>query len=470
MVNAINKSNEAHNKEISLIQERIDASKELVETIKAETDESLSELSVHEDLYEELTGIVDQNGKIKEGYEERAQFITDQLSQAYGTEIKIVDGVIEKYDELTQTFDELMDKKRADVIVQSYAQAWEDSAKKIGSAEEEMKQAKKNFEESEKQLKAALESASNQTSDLGIINQMTVNEQRAYEEARETYNKSEESYKQYLQNMQTYEQLYQAALEGDYEKVNRIHQEGISVTRETINTSSVQIAEEYATAAQQQSKIYGNTLEKKLKTETERGIFSAAQAMIDSAPQLQNAAQKMVNSVSDPIKSLNPVAWGADLVIGVVKGIEDEIPIATAAASGLAAAISAYLHFTRPDKGPLREYEKWPVHFVDRYSELLKAQQKKLSDAAQGLSFELYSEMENPKISSFYNTANEIENRINANINPARQEITVNLAKGTSQGMSLNQTNNFYSPQALSPAETARLNRINVRNTIKAMR
>jgi hypothetical protein len=66
--------------------------------------------------------------------------------------------------------------------------------------------------------------------------------------------------------------------------------------------------------------------------------------------------------------------------------------------------------------------------------------------------------------------ASGIERKINANINPARQEITVNLAKGTSQGMSLNQTNNFYSPQALSPAETARLNRINVRNTIKAMR
>lgn len=66
--------------------------------------------------------------------------------------------------------------------------------------------------------------------------------------------------------------------------------------------------------------------------------------------------------------------------------------------------------------------------------------------------------------------ANGIERKISANISPARQAVTVNLPKGNMGGMSLNQTNNFYSPEALSPAETARLNRINVRNTIKAMR
>ena len=66
--------------------------------------------------------------------------------------------------------------------------------------------------------------------------------------------------------------------------------------------------------------------------------------------------------------------------------------------------------------------------------------------------------------------ANGIERRISANISPERQAIMVNLPKGNTGGMSLTQTNNFYSPEALSPAETARLNRINVRNAIKAMR
>lgn len=65
--------------------------------------------------------------------------------------------------------------------------------------------------------------------------------------------------------------------------------------------------------------------------------------------------------------------------------------------------------------------------------------------------------------------ANSIERGIRANIMPERQEISVVMPSG-STGTTLNQTNNFYSPEALSPAETARLNRVNVRRTIQALR
>ena len=44
-----------------------------------------------------------------------------------------------------------------------------------------------------------------------------------------------------------------------------------------------------------------------------------------------------------------------------------------------------------------------------------------------------------------------------------------NSASKSYLGPTLNQTNNFYSPKALSPAETARLNRNNVRATIRAL-
>lgn len=65
--------------------------------------------------------------------------------------------------------------------------------------------------------------------------------------------------------------------------------------------------------------------------------------------------------------------------------------------------------------------------------------------------------------------ANSIERRFYANTNPERQSINVNIPGGNT-GTTLNQTNNFYSPESLSPAETARLNRTNVRRTIQALR
>ena len=53
--------------------------------------------TVHSNLVKELENIVDANGKIKEGYEERAKFIVTTLNNAYGTEISISNNKIENY-------------------------------------------------------------------------------------------------------------------------------------------------------------------------------------------------------------------------------------------------------------------------------------------------------------------------------------------------------------------------------------
>lgn len=470
LVDAINSSNAAHDQEIEKIQERIDQSRELTETIKQETDESLSELSVHEDLFKELQGIADENGKIQEGYESRAQFITDQLSQAYGTEITIVDGVIQKYDELSQTFEDLMDKKRADVIVESYAEAWTDSSKKIAEAEENMNTAREEFEQKEQELRDAIIEASSQTDDLGIINQITWNEQRAYEEAREIYNKQEELHAEHLKNIKTYESLYQASLEGNYDEVTRIHKEGLEVERNTISESSNDIANVYGKLATYASDVYGTELSRGLVASTNSGAYAAQEALKRTTPDFEAASKTVANAIGVPFESLNSSKWGSDLVKGLAAGINSEIPTLEGAAVGAALAISSVLHFSRPDEGPLREYEKWPVHFGDRYTQLLEAQKNKFARAAEELSLGFYSGVPTFQVSQSREIIHSIENRISANISPARQAVTVNLPKGNMGGMSLNQTNNFYSPEALSPAETARLNRINVRNAIKAMR
>ena len=56
------------------------------------------EFAPTEALVNELRTMVDENGKVKEGYEERAQAITEQLAEAFNTEITYQNGVIEKYD------------------------------------------------------------------------------------------------------------------------------------------------------------------------------------------------------------------------------------------------------------------------------------------------------------------------------------------------------------------------------------
>lgn len=61
------------------------------------------------------------------------------------------------------------------------------------------------------------------------------------------------------------------------------------------------------------------------------------------------------------LKSLpgQALQWGKDMIMGFVNGIVSSIGSIISAVSNVAATITSYLHFSRPDVGPLHEYEKW---------------------------------------------------------------------------------------------------------------
>lgn len=53
------------------------------------------------------------------------------------------------------------------------------------------------------------------------------------------------------------------------------------------------------------------------------------------------------------------VGWGRDFIQGLVDGIWGMIGSVVDAVSNVASTITSYLHFSRPDVGPLRQYEEW---------------------------------------------------------------------------------------------------------------
>lgn len=96
-----------------------------------------SEYGYYQQLWDELQGIVDQNGKIKKGYEERVAFITSTLSSALGTEISITDGVIDKYGELKTSIDQLIQKQKQEAILSAYKDSYTEAMKKQTEAQSE---------------------------------------------------------------------------------------------------------------------------------------------------------------------------------------------------------------------------------------------------------------------------------------------------------------------------------------------
>lgn len=113
-----------------------------------------TQFGYYQQLWDELQGIVDQNGKIKEGYEERAAFITSTLSEILGVEIETTDGVMQKYGELTQSIDQVIQKKKAEAILSAYE---DDYTTAIKNQTQAAKEVSRTFDDYSEALRASEE-------------------------------------------------------------------------------------------------------------------------------------------------------------------------------------------------------------------------------------------------------------------------------------------------------------------------
>ena len=93
-----------------------------------------SEISVLQAEADELRNITDENGKVKEGYENRAQYILNELNSALGTEYKMNDGIISQYQDLKDNIDQLIAKKKAEAMLDAYKGEYAEAMKKKAEA------------------------------------------------------------------------------------------------------------------------------------------------------------------------------------------------------------------------------------------------------------------------------------------------------------------------------------------------
>lgn len=77
----------------------------------------LGEKARAEELWGALQNVVDANGKVKEGQEKRAAYITGELSQAIGQEIELNDGVIQSYEKIRESIQEAINTRTAEALL-----------------------------------------------------------------------------------------------------------------------------------------------------------------------------------------------------------------------------------------------------------------------------------------------------------------------------------------------------------------
>lgn len=93
--------------------------------INAQTD--LTQLETTRQLSTELEGLVDSNGKVKSGYEDRVNYILNELNEAFGTEYQLIGNtiysngqLISSYGQIKQSIEDVIAVKKGEIILNQY--------------------------------------------------------------------------------------------------------------------------------------------------------------------------------------------------------------------------------------------------------------------------------------------------------------------------------------------------------------
>lgn len=130
--------NEAQEKAKEEIKELKDANDEYVQSKKDAASEVESEFQYYDNLWGELQGIVDQNGKVKKGYEDRAKFITNELSRVTDDEITWNGNVIQSYKDLKGSMDKALESKKALAMLSALEEPYQTAVSGLKSAKNDV--------------------------------------------------------------------------------------------------------------------------------------------------------------------------------------------------------------------------------------------------------------------------------------------------------------------------------------------
>lgn len=114
------------------------------------------------------------------------------------------------------------------------------------------------------------------------------------------------------------------------------------------------------------------------------GVKNKASAFYDAITSALDSGLQYIKNLGT-----NAYDWGADMIDGFVDGIKGAASKVTGAVSNVASKVTSYLHFSKPDVGPLREYETWMPDMMQGLADSLDASKSTLLDSVKNLSTEM---------------------------------------------------------------------------------
>lgn len=105
-------------------QEAADAAREEIKKMKDDFNDRARDIENEskrtEDLWKELDSLADASGRVKDADKKRAEYILGELNSALGTEYTMTGNQIENYKTLASEIDKVIEKKKAQALVDQY--------------------------------------------------------------------------------------------------------------------------------------------------------------------------------------------------------------------------------------------------------------------------------------------------------------------------------------------------------------
>lgn len=198
---------------IKVIKEEIQARQNLMIEQEKQMQANLSEMDNVASLNSELKTLVDSNGKVKEGYESRVRFILNEISNATGVEVSLIDGQIQSYKKLQEEIDNTILKKKAEIILTSQEEAYTNALNNRTKAIDELRIYQDELTASENELREATEKYNQVIADPYATEldktysyQRMSNATAEYSAKEKQYNDQNKLVKGYFDDIATYEE------------------------------------------------------------------------------------------------------------------------------------------------------------------------------------------------------------------------------------------------------------------------
>ena len=264
--------------------------------IQEQLNSELTKTGIYNSYVEELEKIVDANGRVKDGYENRVKFILGELNDAYGTEMSLTNGIISNYDKQIEKIKELIEQQELQYLITANQEAYmkaKDNEVKLYEAKEKalqnLEKAEINAKKTAKDYWEYVQWATEHPLKYSLI-EMSKKEtamkeaSKAEEEAKKVSDQATKAYKENILIQNRYTELKTAVFSGETEKINK----EIEKNRNSYVENGELIQESSDQTTQRQIQNWGILLEEYKKNDNKR-----YQELINSLAKETKAVEEM---------------------------------------------------------------------------------------------------------------------------------------------------------------------------------